>query len=1452
MAIALRGSAAVPTGNPTTSFTVAIDAAVVTDDVLFLVVTSRDSTGAGTLAVTDNDTGGNAWTKIGNSTDHKATLWYKRATSGTASKTVTVANAVGSASGVLKAFSGASKVAAPYGDIVVETNASADETHAGFTPSGTGSMVCCSVHNYANDNAVTNLSFATLGATTATEKQSTGGSDCATIFGHVLQSAGPTATGDLTWTQTDGTTYSITWTIMPEVAIAAPAGSVAVSGQVPALLHAIAASVGALTIIGQSVGVAFGAPPTGEIAITGAAPTVNVGQGTETNIPVPAGSLALTGQGPVLGFMLPPGFGQITISGLAPLPAQTLAVPAGSVALSGAAPSLAFVLPPGVGSVALSGQAPNIGGGTQIGVPVGAITLSGHAPALAHVLPLPTGSVALNGVAPTSTVAGPGTNLPAGAVALIGQSVGVAFGAPPTGAIALTGNAPAVVVSGANITAQLEVGSIGLVGTTPTPDSTGLVIRYRASLYSTGNATSYATSATYTPQAESLLVAFVCVGSTEQAAAPTVSGHGVSWTALSLANHLLSSTHRIDVYVANAGASPTSAAFTVSGFGSNRTGCTITEFEVRNASLSGGVTSAVVQKPTNNGTGTSGSVTLAAATAARNRPISFFAHLANEVSNAQTNWTLETGARGNFNTPATSAIGQFRNDAFETTASSSWSTSSAWRGVALEIAVADTGIPAGSIGLSGLAPSLKRELAIPVGSVALSGAAPTLSFDSGGAGQIPTGAIAVTGQSVGVGFGAPATGAITITGQAPTLSSGSSAGTISPPAGAIALSGNYIDVLFLGPDTGVITFTGHAPLPIAGWRPGAGSIAITGLAPTPARGIGLPAGSMSVSGALAAPSVLAGLSLPAGQIVVTGLAPSLKSVVPVAVGAVTLAGQTSAVAASGFVAIPAGSIAFTGLAPQTIALLSVTPGVGSVAITGQAPSLAAAIALPVGGVALQGTAPLLAPGNEIPSGAIALLTQPPVVSRGVPLPAAAIAVTGIAPVASVGHRPSLPAGSLTLVAHTPTAPVGTGLPPGSIVVSGLAPALARGVAIPVGVVTLSGLAPSLTPAVFPGAGSLALSGLAPSIAGALAIPAGDVSVVGRAPSAVNASPLAIPAGSIALSSVAPNISASVGLPAGTLTLVGHAVEPVNGVSPTLSPQVGAVSLSGLATTLHHGHAIPAGTIAVEGAAPGLHTTVAQPAGQLTLSGAPPTATLGVVAILPAGSITVGGAAPSLAVSIGIPVGTIALTGEAPQLVTGVGVIASPQNAALVLTGTAPSMETALGNSPGAITLTGQPPSLTGAPSIPAGLITLAGQAPSLQQALGSQLVQPGAGSLTLTGQAPSILRIERVSRRWLRRSAHLFDELKRIRHNEFKLVMETGVGTATVLDPEVSLRWSDDGGHTWSEYHPRAAGPKGAFKQRVIWRRLGMARTRVYEVSGTDAVKVVLIDAYLNPKKGEH
>jgi hypothetical protein len=94
------------------------------------------------------------------------------------------------------------------------------------------------------------------------------------------------------------------------------------------------------------------------------------------------------------------------------------------------------------------------------------------------------------------------------------------------------------------------------------------------------------------------------------------------------------------------------------------------------------------------------------------------------------------------------------------------------------------------------------------------------------------------------------------------------------------------------------------------------------------------------------------------------------------------------------------------------------------------------------------------------------------------------------------------------------------------------------------------------------------------------------------------------------------------------------------------------------------------------------------------------------------------------------------------------------------------------------------------------------------------------------------------------------NNLKRTAHHSLQLNCESGTGLATGQgdDPQVMLRWSDDGGHTWSNEHWSPMGKIGAYYQRVFWRRLGMTlklRDRVYEVSGTDPVKVAIMGAEL-------
>ena len=98
------------------------------------------------------------------------------------------------------------------------------------------------------------------------------------------------------------------------------------------------------------------------------------------------------------------------------------------------------------------------------------------------------------------------------------------------------------------------------------------------------------------------------------------------------------------------------------------------------------------------------------------------------------------------------------------------------------------------------------------------------------------------------------------------------------------------------------------------------------------------------------------------------------------------------------------------------------------------------------------------------------------------------------------------------------------------------------------------------------------------------------------------------------------------------------------------------------------------------------------------------------------------------------------------------------------------------------------------------------------------------------------------------------NNLKRTAHHALQLDCEAGVGLDApdpfggMMTPRVMLRWSDDGGHTWSNEHWADMGQIGQFSRRVFWRRLGMTlklRDRVYEVSGTDPVKVAILGAEL-------
>lgn len=68
-------------------------------------------------------------------------------------------------------------------------------------------------------------------------------------------------------------------------------------------------------------------------------------------------------------------------------------------------------------------------------------------------------------------------------------------------------------------------------------------------------------------------------------------------------------------------------------------------------------------------------------------------------------------------------------------------------------------------------------------------------------------------------------------------------------------------------------------------------------------------------------------------------------------------------------------------------------------------------------------------------------------------------------------------------------------------------------------------------------------------------------------------------------------------------------------------------------------------------------------------------------------------------------------------------------------------------------------------------------------------------------------------------------------------------GTGQGSDPQVMLRWSDNGGKSWGNYHTGGIGKIGEFLHRTFWTRLGRARSRCWEVSWTDPIPGRIMDA---------
>lgn len=106
--------------------------------------------------------------------------------------------------------------------------------------------------------------------------------------------------------------------------------------------------------------------------------------------------------------------------------------------------------------------------------------------------------------------------------------------------------------------------------------------------------------------------------------------------------------------------------------------------------------------------------------------------------------------------------------------------------------------------------------------------------------------------------------------------------------------------------------------------------------------------------------------------------------------------------------------------------------------------------------------------------------------------------------------------------------------------------------------------------------------------------------------------------------------------------------------------------------------------------------------------------------------------------------------------------------------------------------------------------------------------------------------------RAVRRAQVVHKNRNRLFHHELEVEFEAGVGIAVGQgsNPMVMLRYSDDGGHTWSNERTASLGLIGEYDNSVKWNRLGSSKERIYEVVVSDPVKRNIINAYLNVEEG--
>jgi Phage stabilisation protein len=102
----------------------------------------------------------------------------------------------------------------------------------------------------------------------------------------------------------------------------------------------------------------------------------------------------------------------------------------------------------------------------------------------------------------------------------------------------------------------------------------------------------------------------------------------------------------------------------------------------------------------------------------------------------------------------------------------------------------------------------------------------------------------------------------------------------------------------------------------------------------------------------------------------------------------------------------------------------------------------------------------------------------------------------------------------------------------------------------------------------------------------------------------------------------------------------------------------------------------------------------------------------------------------------------------------------------------------------------------------------------------------------------------------LRSFPHLSNEGKVTEFLSFMADMETGTDLSD-FEAVVTLRWSDDRGVTFGNGIEQSIGELGNYNRWAIWRKLGTARDRIFEISWSVPAKTALNGAFVEVRPGK-